>query len=336
MNFVDRFPLATILDWADENQIDLHAWKTWGDVAPEFVSSVAMHRLHEILQEKLPDQPLGLLLGSRCTLDTLGLFGQIGQHCSTLRQAAETYARYQRLSPVPGQTRVEFDPNTGDGTIVIPPDREPGLAQSLEFRLSFAVAQTLSIFRQMLALPDMHVEQVAFGHNDKRFRAQYETFLGGQVLFGCKETRITFASEIFDSPVSGAVPGTRVFLEEFALTQLKRHAAANATNEDFVEVLRTELRVSIPAGTFDGATIARKLSVSLRTMQRRLAEQSFDFSTLVEEVRAELALEYLARPELTVHEIAAMLGYTQASSFHRAFKRWTGHTPAAARRDLLP
>lgn len=334
MNFVDRFPLAPILQWAATRHIDLTAWKTWGDVEPEYISQVAMHRLHNLLRAQFPEQPLGLLLGSACTLDTLGLFGQIGQHCESLRQAAEIYMRYKPMATA-SDTRVEVDPTSAAVSIIPSPTPNPAIASSDGFRMAFAFAQTLAIFRQLLADPTITAEEVSFTHRDKRFEAEYSAYFGTPVRFGHKENRITFAGELFERPIAGAVPSTRGFLEEFALSQIQRHTAALAQDQDFVELLRIELKNAIPSGDFSEATIARRLSVSPRTLQRRLAARGMAFRTLVDQVQAQLAMALLAKPELTIDEIAAQLGYAQASSFHRAFRRWTGRTPGDARQDLL-
>ncbi len=332
MNFVDRFPLSAILAWTDAHNIDITTWKTWGDTAPEFVSNAAMHRLYNILNAQMPDQPLGLRMGSECKLDTLGLFGQIGQHCETMRDGVEVYIRYQRFSP-PGNTRVELD--TDHCAIVVASGSDLSIADSMDFRMGFAFAQTLSIFRQMLGDPSITVKFVEFAHENDRFHDQYETYFGGPVTFGHDENRIAFSGEIVDRAVAGAVPSTRTFLEELAISKVTRHTAANAPSQDFVEVLRADLKELILAGDFDEATIARRFSISPRTMQRRLAAQNLAFRELVDEIRAQLAMELLAKPEFTIQEIAAKLGYTQASSFHRAFKRWTGQTPSEVRCDLL-
>ncbi len=67
-------------------------------------------------------------------------------------------------------------------------------------------------------------------------------------------------------------------------------------------------------------------------MQRKLAEEGLAFEDLVDEMRRDLALRYLADPKIAVAEVAYLLGYSEPSPFNRAFKRWTGVTPSEARR----
>ncbi|MBK8691987.1 MAG: AraC family transcriptional regulator [Deltaproteobacteria bacterium] len=78
--------------------------------------------------------------------------------------------------------------------------------------------------------------------------------------------------------------------------------------------------------------VAAQLRMSERSLQRRLADEGESFDAIVDALRRDLALRYLADPKIAVAEVAYLLGYSEPSPFHRAFKRWTGRTPAEARR----
>jgi len=73
--------------------------------------------------------------------------------------------------------------------------------------------------------------------------------------------------------------------------------------------------------------VAQGLHVSTRTLQRKLAEGGASFTEVSEEVRAELAKEYLSDRDVRISEVAFLLGFSEQSSFHRAFRRWTGLAP---------
>jgi AraC-like DNA-binding protein len=79
------------------------------------------------------------------------------------------------------------------------------------------------------------------------------------------------------------------------------------------------------------ASVARTLRASPRTVQRRLKEAGSSHRGVVDEVRRELAIRYLATPGLSITEIAFLLGFTDDSSFRRVYKRWTGRSPARTR-----
>ena len=77
--------------------------------------------------------------------------------------------------------------------------------------------------------------------------------------------------------------------------------------------------------------IAPRLHMSPRTLHRRLEEEGTSFRQVLAEVRRELAARHLSERRLAIGEIAFLLGFSEPSAFHRAFKRWTGHAPLAYR-----
>jgi AraC-like DNA-binding protein len=79
---------------------------------------------------------------------------------------------------------------------------------------------------------------------------------------------------------------------------------------------------------------ARKLHMSRRTLHRSLQAEGTTFTDLVDGLRRELAVRYLNEPAVAIAEVAFLLGFSEASAFHRAFKRWQGTTPAAYRAKL--
>jgi AraC-like DNA-binding protein len=85
----------------------------------------------------------------------------------------------------------------------------------------------------------------------------------------------------------------------------------------------------------DGVPTIERLSesadVSVRTLQRRFAEEGTSFSELVEEVRRAAAMEALSRSDATIGDVAANVGYSRQSSLTRAVRRWTGAPPIALR-----
>jgi len=78
-------------------------------------------------------------------------------------------------------------------------------------------------------------------------------------------------------------------------------------------------------------SIAAPLGLSRRSLQRRLQDEGFSFRALHEQIRAELACRWLEQSTMALGEVAYLLGFSEPSAFHRAFKRWTGQTPAAYR-----
>lgn len=97
--------------------------------------------------------------------------------------------------------------------------------------------------------------------------------------------------------------------------------------------VREHLFECLPAGEASADTVAERMGLSRRTLQRRLADEGQVFKDIVQEVREELSRHYLHNTELSYGEIAFLVGYDDTSSFFRAFNRWTGTTPEGMRRS---
>ena len=77
--------------------------------------------------------------------------------------------------------------------------------------------------------------------------------------------------------------------------------------------------------------IAKRLACSPRTFQRKLKQAGTSYTCLLDEMRQQLSVHYLREAPIAVSEIAFLLGFSESSAFHRAFKRWTGISPGEFR-----
>lgn len=104
-------------------------------------------------------------------------------------------------------------------------------------------------------------------------------------------------------------------------------------HDDVLTRARAEILRQLPSGGIGEASVAEALHISLRTFQRRLRESGVSYRDLLEEVRQDLALKYIANPRLSITEISYLLGFSEPSSFARTFRRWTGHSPSRQREE---
>jgi len=109
---------------------------------------------------------------------------------------------------------------------------------------------------------------------------------------------------------------------------------ARLDRDDVVTQVRHQIISCLHEGEPQVDPIANKLFLSPRTLQRKLADQGTSFKTLTDQVRHELALQYLAQPHLPVGEVSYRLGFSHISNFSRAFKRWQGVSPVEYRTRL--
>lgn len=107
----------------------------------------------------------------------------------------------------------------------------------------------------------------------------------------------------------------------------------NNNSNDFIVAVRKTLLRLLPSGDMNIDKAAEALNISRRTLQRRLAEQGTQFLQVLQELRAELAIQYLGDERLSITDIAFLLGYMDQSSFSGAFRSWHGQSPRDFRKQ---
>ena len=151
----------------------------------------------------------------------------------------------------------------------------------------------------------------------------YREYFGCAVNLGtCPEVR--FANEDAQRPFLTANAGMWNTFSEGLNQNLARVSATSTT----VERVRAVLVELLPAGISSIETVAEKLAMSKRTLQRKLTAESASFHSVLQAVRTDLADHYLNRPDLSLSEISFLLGYHEVNSFSRAFTAWRGVAPS--------
>jgi AraC-like DNA-binding protein len=170
------------------------------------------------------------------------------------------------------------------------------------------------------------VKAVHVTHTDPGYRAEYERIFRVPVVFGstmnglCLDEAL-LASFRFPTP-SPYVSGV---MRDHAEALLQKLESSQSTR-DRVENLLTPL---LRTGDVSMSVIAGKLCCSRQTLFRKLKEEGVTFEQVLDELRHRLALNYFNANKASVKEAARLVGYSEAASFSRAFKRWTGSSPRA-------
>jgi AraC-like DNA-binding protein len=105
-------------------------------------------------------------------------------------------------------------------------------------------------------------------------------------------------------------------------------------NATWTRKVRDCLQMQLPDGEPSAERIAQALHLSLRSLQRHLADEGNNYESLLADTRHNLALQHMHDPRCSISEIAYLLGFADTSSFSRAFKRWTGQAPSHYRESL--
>lgn len=150
-----------------------------------------------------------------------------------------------------------------------------------------------------------------------------EAYFGCPVRIGAARNRLTLHRRDLDRPFTSY---NRELLE--ILTPVLDHSLDEQRGRSFLEKVKWILKRSLTGGRLDIRAVASELSMSDRTLQRRLADEGTTFKQLLTQARHERAREYLADPKLDIKEVAFLIGYEDQNSFYRAFRLWEGDTPS--------
>jgi AraC-like DNA-binding protein len=171
------------------------------------------------------------------------------------------------------------------------------------------------------------LRRVTFTHPKPPDISEHERIFGCPVQFEAEHNRMSIDRAVWETPTTGAQPGVIQLLAEHAdllLAKLPR-------GPDLVERTRKAIGARLRGGDSSVESVARELGTSGRTLQRHLRELGFSYNALADEVRAATARLYLQQPDIAISEVAYLLGFSDQSTFNRAYKRWTGDTPSRSR-----
>lgn len=268
------------------------------------------------------DRPaLGLAIGQRVQPRHAGVMGYLGLSCETMGEALLRFERYHRLV---------YDGNPID--INISPDSVSiswGVAHGYPGQLAdeTAIAAFATITRMLVDAPVL-ARRVEFVNAPPSNLQPYTDFFQCPVTFGHARTTVVFSADYLMLPIRFGDTGLRALLEQQAEALLR----TLPDNDVFERDLRQALVKCLHGGEPTLEVVASALHVSARTLQRHLTGRGLQFHVLLKTIRLELARDYMSNPNLSLTEIALLLGYSEQSAFTRAFKRWTGQTPKMARK----
>ena len=242
---------------------------------------------------------------------------------ATVGDGVERFARFFRLIADAVTLAIE---ERGDERCLRVATAEGGALPSVY--VDYVFAALVGRIRMRIR-PELRVLRVELRRPAPDSAAVYESTFLADVQFGAAADRLCFDIEEWESPIAGADAALARILEDHARTLARRLPEPMPGFE--VEV-RKAVASAIPEGS-SAAAVARSLHVSVRTLQRRMAPTGRTFREVADTVRGRLAEEYLSDPSVSIAEVAFLLGFSDQSSFNRAFRRWTGRAPGQWRRE---
>jgi AraC-like DNA-binding protein len=281
------------------------------------IGFVARGELLEHCARRAECPHLGLLVGQRGGMQSLGLIGLLSKNSPDVETALRNLDLYFHLH-VQGATvrlRVEASmamlaylpfmigtpgvQHVGDGAVVIMQNIMRGLCGE-----------------------GWNPTEVRFAHRRPANVSIYRKFFDAPLAFDAEEYGLVFPKKNLAQRL--APPDA-----ELGRLLIKQVASLEGRfPESFPDHVRAVLSPALLTGQASASQVAAMLSMHVRTLSRRLNQSGSGFRELLDEQRKELACRLLRDTDLNVGQVAAIAGYSDPSAFGRAFRRWTGDTPA--------
>jgi AraC-like DNA-binding protein len=174
---------------------------------------------------------------------------------------------------------------------------------------------------------DLRPLLVRFAHQAPADTTEHARIFGAPVRFGAEVHEMVLPRAVLDQPLHNGDARLAALLDRQAEAQLAQLTPPGGLMDAVHAAVAALLEQGEPA--LD--RVAARVHRSARSLQRHLLEEGTSFRGVVDQVRRDLALRHLAEQRLAIGEIAFLLGFSEVSAFHRAFRRWTGRTPASYR-----
>jgi len=285
------------------------------------VSQAQYAALLRVLRHRLRDEFWGLLREPV----PLGSFAQCCRllvQTPTLGDALRTGFRYFHGELSGFVPRLRVDREMACITIVphAGADGASEYAQRSFLFLSFGLASWLAARR-------IPLEGVEYRGQAPAHAGEVDHLFQAKVIYGRDQYRLWFQARWLQLPQVQNAQSLREFFQQAPANLLVKYRDRSSVTDRIRRLLRSRLHDELPS--LD--EVARTLALTPQTLSRRLREEGQGFQALKDDLRRDAAIELLQRPDLTLLDIAAQIGFSEASTFHRAFKKWTGVAPGEYR-----
>ncbi len=277
--------------------------------------------------ELCDDDLMGFRIAQQVDAREAGLLAYVGINAPTVRGFMRNIAAYSRVF----SDAVEWDLNDletkGEVSWAFAAPVSLARRQSVEWSSALFV----STLRKITQAP-IWLERATFIHPRNAHIEEMERFFGCPVAFGSHANMIRFKMSDLESPIVNADPKLLDLLKKMADETLKK---TWANTPDLQVMVEKAILARLSSGDARADIIAGDLGMSSRTLARRLGEIEMPFSTILGNLREAFATRYIRDSDLSITQIAYLLGYADSSAFSTAYRHWTGKTPRAAREQQL-
>jgi AraC-like DNA-binding protein len=271
------------------------------------------------------DQAFGLAMGENFSQSKLQVIGQLISSCKTLREAFTMFSRYSTL--VGNNVQWVLEEHGEWAYLFCDPTIEHPVATRVAFEAWLAIIHRIG--RAFLCTEQDPASEVWFKHSAPVYAAEYERVFQCAVLFDQPRYAIVGSRDYLDRVQPLSDDTVRDVLTSSAEILLREREA-----DGIAERVRGLLRFEEDIQAIEVRRIAQHVGLNVRALRRRFSVEGVSLASLLDEARLRIAQRELRKPGISIKEAAYALGFSEASAFHRAFKRWSGQTPAQYIKEL--
>jgi AraC-like DNA-binding protein len=279
-------------------------------------------RLDEMIAATLEhtgDPAFALVAGKSLALMRYGYMVPLVISAPDLRTVMSDLARFAAL--VQDRSELQLEVDRPEARIRVEPLVSDG--PSGRFRAEFAMTTVVQMLR-FAGGDHRDISRVDWVHPEPiELRSRYHAAFGPRQFFDQPAFGLSFNPELLGRPLPSHDPVSYTA----ARTRAESALQALRHRSDVAERVRQWLLDQLPTPV-TVVDAARYLGVSERTLRRQLSQLGTSYAELVQQTQQLLAERMLAEQRLSIKQVADELGFASVSTFHRAFRRWTGHTPA--------
>ncbi len=282
------------------------------------------YRVCEVLSERLEDPHLGLHYIGDSRFTSIDAIGFLALSSATMGDALHRFVHFQAL--LSEGEEFQLEELAGRAVFRLSHRLPPSIGR--DHVTEMYCAGVLTLIPHLTGEP-LDVLALSFTHAPRGDLAEYRRCLGRVPEFGAPATEWAIPVDVLARPMRTADAALVDFFERYLGDRLQPGVGS------VVSRVRAAISECLPTGDVSLTQVARRIQMSPRTLQRRLAELNQVFEALLDGVRQARAKAYLEM-QLPLLEVSYLLGYADSAAFFRAFRRWTGTTPSSWRNQHPP
>lgn len=329
----DFFITRDVLDY-----LSLYLQNT-GKQFPEFNQEIEHFRLKQNMSyeqwwalldrlAQLDNTPaLGLEIGKRISVKDCGVLGYLFKTSRNIGDALKCFKRFQGLIYAGSQADLMVLDEHSVSLVW-----EPDFGYSSQISDALLLSAMINIVRELVYPEQLNLSCVSFTQGIPEAELErYEAFFQCQVKE--RQAKLSLSFSRYDLAIN--IPHVDSTLHHILGQQAEELLKHLPETDDFLVRLRDTLIRCLHEGFSDARIVAKQMGMSERSLHRRLKNKHRLYRDVLKEIRKSMAIRYLSEPKLTLPEIALLLGYSEQSTFSRAFKDWYGLAPLQYKKRFM-